>query len=146
MRNSTSIALALAAAVTGGGLALAVAQPAPPPGVERPDGPPPHPPMGWMQGWRHGPGPERPGTGRRGPVDPRAFALVTTAKDRGLSGADVKTIAEAFLLWHGNHGWKVTEVAETSADTVGFAYATPSGDVIARFTMDRHSGRVSRVS
>ncbi len=42
----------------------------------------------------------------------RQFALIYPAADRNLSGADVQKIAEAFLLFNGNHSWKVTEVTE----------------------------------
>ena len=74
----------------------------------------------------------------------RSFALVYPQADRKLTPPDVQKIAEAFLLWHGNHSWKVVEVAATSDGAIGFALATPEGSVIARFTMDPHSGRVTR--
>ena len=38
---------------------------------------------------------------------------------------DVQKIAEAFLLWNGNHTWKVVDVAPTSDGAIGFALATP---------------------
>ena len=41
----------------------------------------------------------------------RNFALVYPQEDRKLTPPDVQKIAEAFLLWHGNHTWKVVEVA-----------------------------------
>jgi hypothetical protein len=74
------------------------------------------------------------------------FALLHRPADRALSGADVQKIAEGFLLWNGNHSWKITGVTEQDESTVGFNVATASGDVIARFTMNRHTGQVSRVS
>ena len=79
-----------------------------------------------------------------GLVTPGTFALVYRQEDRQLAPADVQKIAEAFLLWRGNHTWKVVNVAPASDGTVGFALATPEGSVIARFTMDPHSGRVTR--
>jgi hypothetical protein len=80
---------------------------------------------------------------RHGPFGP--FGLVFRQEDRQLTPPDVQKIAEAFLLWNGNHGWKVVEVAATPAGPIGFAIATPEGSVIARFTMDPHSGRLVRV-
>ncbi|MBV9782754.1 MAG: hypothetical protein JO264_02945 [Acidisphaera sp.] len=73
------------------------------------------------------------------------FALLYRPEDRALAAPDVQKIAEAFLLWNGNHTWKVTEVAEAPDNTVTFAFATQSGDVIARFAMDRKTGHVRRV-
>ena len=75
----------------------------------------------------------------------RAFALVYPAADRALSGADVQKIAEAFLLFNGNHTWKVTEVTE-EPNRVTFAVATPDGTAIAHFAMDRHTARPDRIS
>lgn len=148
MRTSYAFGMAFGAALIGGGLALAVAQPAPPPGGpgmmdQMPHGPggmmPPHGPGMGPAGWAHH-------AWRRAPMGGPMGGLVFTAKDRALSGADVQKIAEAFLLFKGNHSWKVTEVAEQDAANVAFALATQNGDVIARFTMDRHDGRVRRVS
>src|SRR5205823_7165634 len=51
---------------------------------------------------------------------PGTFALFYQQADRQLSAADVQKIAEAFLLWHGNHSWKVVNVAEGADNTVGF--------------------------
>jgi hypothetical protein len=76
----------------------------------------------------------------------RAFALVYPQPDRNLSAQDVQKIAEAFLLFHGNHTWKVVEVAPAADSTIGFALATQEGSVIARFTMDPHTGRVTRTA
>jgi hypothetical protein len=130
--------LAAAAAFVIGGIAtgavLSNAQPAPPP----PPGPMGAPPMprwgGWMHhgsdGWRH---------------DQPIMALVYRQADRQLSTADVQKIAEAFLLWNGNHSWKVTDVAATSDGPIGFSLSTPEGSVIAKFSMDPHTGRIKRV-
>ena len=74
----------------------------------------------------------------------RTFALVYPQEDRKLTPPDVQKIAEAFLLWHGNHTWKVVEVAPTADGAIGFALATQEGSVIARFTMDPHTARVTR--
>ena len=133
---------ALAALTIGGagaGALIANAQPAPPPVAV--DGPPPGQPqrMGSMMRahrWQE--------MRERGPVPPGTFTLVYRQQDRQLSPADVQKIAEAFLLWRGNHSWKVVDVAPASDGSVGFAVATPEGSVIARFTMDPHSGRVTR--
>jgi hypothetical protein len=54
-------------------------------------------------------------------------------------------IAQAILLRHGNHTWKVTNVAQNQDNTVSFAFATQSGDVIARFAMNTQTGRIRRI-
>jgi hypothetical protein len=140
MRKTLLAALAiLALGGTATGILIAHAQPAPSPADT--DGAPQHHPhwMGWMHRaheWRDGEG--------RGPISPRTFALVYRQQDRQLTPPDVQKIAEAFLLWNGNHAWKVVEVAPTTDGAIGFGLATPEGSVIARFTMDPHSGRVTR--
>jgi len=79
------------------------------------------------------------------PIAPGTFALVFRQADRNLSPPDVQKIVEGFLLWRGNHTWKVINVAAAPDGAIGFALATQEGSVIARFTMDPHSGRVTRV-
>ena len=145
--------LALLAGLIIGGTAmgafLAQAQPPQPPGM---GGPPPWGPhmMNWMAHWPGGPGgpgggpPGGPGGGPGGMM--RNFALVYPQADRNLTAPDVQKIAEAFLLWHGNHVWKVVEVAPAADGTIGFALATQEGSVIARFAMDPHTGRVTRTT
>jgi hypothetical protein len=119
---------------------MANAQPAPPP-ANLDDASPAHHPhwMGRMMQARH-----RRDMGEQGSVAPGTFALVHRQQDRQLAPADVQKIAEGFLLWNGNHSWKVVEVAPASDGAIGFALATQEGTVIARFTMDPHSGRVTR--
>jgi hypothetical protein len=81
----------------------------------------------------------------RGPAAPGTFALVFRQADRKLTPSDVQKIAEAFLLWNGNHEWKIVQVGPASGDEIGFAVATAdNGPVIARFTMNAHTGRVTR--
>lgn len=75
----------------------------------------------------------------------KALALVATPDDRKLSPADVTKIAEGFLLWKGNHTWKVMNAA-VEADKVGFDLATKDGSVIAHFTMDPKTGALKRAS
>jgi hypothetical protein len=141
MRKSIFGALAVVAVVgAGAGALIANAQPASPPASL--EDPPPHggPPwMNWMQRAHHW----REMHGHR-PVVPGTFALIHRQEDRQLAPADVQKIAEAFLLWNGNHSWKVTEVAPASDGSIGFALATPEGSVIARFAIDPHNGRVTR--
>jgi hypothetical protein len=74
----------------------------------------------------------------------RTFGLLYHTDDRQLAGPEVQKIAEAFLLWNGNRTWKVTEVAAGPDGKIGFAFATADGGVIARFTMDSKTGRVTR--
>jgi hypothetical protein len=134
--------LAAAAAFVIGGIAtgavLSRAQPAPPP-VQQTDGPPLRP---GMMAWGHHM--MRGGMNGRH-VDLRAFALVYRQEDRNLAPADVQKIAEVFLVWNGNHAWKVTNVAATADGPIGFSLTTPEGSVVAKFTMDPHTGRIRRV-
>jgi hypothetical protein len=136
-----TILAAVAAFVIGGvtaGAVVSYAQPASPP----PPGPPgasadwhrPHSDaMGWRRAmWRHR------------AFRPGSFALIYTQPDRHLTPDDVQKIAEGFLLWHGNHDWKVVDVAPASDGAIGFSLATQSGSVIAKFSMDPHTGRVTR--
>jgi len=116
------------------GILIANAQPAPPPAMADQ----PHR-MGWMHNDRDG----RHGEWMR---RMRTFALVYPQEDRKLTPPDVQKIAEAFLLWRGNHTWKVVDVAPTADGAIGFSLATQEGSVIARFAMDPHSGRLTRVS
>jgi hypothetical protein len=141
-----TILTAAVAFVVGGiatGAVLSNAQPPAPPAQVMADGPPPHP---WM-GWGHHPRPGMDGHGMHGgPIGGmRAFALVFRQQDRALSPADVQKIAEAFLLWNGNHTWKVADVAATADGLVGFSLTTAEGSLIAKFTMDPHTARIVRV-
>ncbi len=137
------ILAATAAFVVGGiaaGAVLSQAQPAPPPGPPV-DGSamqehPHHGPFG-MMGWHRGEQHERR-------FNPRDFALIYRQADRQLAPADVQKIAEAFLLWNGNHTWKVANVAVTTDGPIGFSLTTPEGSVIAKFTMDPHTGKITR--
>ena len=141
MRKPISAILAAIALVGGIALAAPAAKAQPAPSMPPMQHPGPMMPGGGMHpGWMHGPGAFRGLHNRL-----RQFALIFPAADRALTGADVQKIAEAFLLWNGNHSWKVTEVAE-EPDRVTFAFATPDGTVIARFAMNRHTGRPERVS
>ncbi len=140
MRRITLLAVA-AVATVGSGIAVVGtqvhAQGAPPgPGMERPDR---------EAGMRRA---GEDGAGRwhmRGMMRRmRQFALVYPAVDRNLSGPDVQKIAEGFLLFNGNHTWKVTDVAE-QGDRVTFALAAPDGTAIAHFAMNRHTARPERL-
>jgi hypothetical protein len=148
MRHPAMIA---AAAFLAGGIAtgavLSYAQPAPgtPPPAGQMGGPPPGGPMGghpWMH-WMHHRGDMMHAAGPAHGM--RAFALIYRQKDRALTPPDVQKIAEAFLLWNGNHTWKVTDVATTSDGLIGFSLATGDGSAIAKFTMDPHTARLTRV-
>jgi hypothetical protein len=89
-----------------------------------------HRPDGQMHGWMH---------------HVRPFALIYRQADRQLAPADVQKIAEAFLLWNGNHTWKVANVAVTPDGPIGFSLTTAEGSVVAKFTMDPHTGKIARV-
>ena len=90
--------------------------------------------MSWRRGVEHGPA-----------FNPRAFALIYTQPDRQLAPADVQKVAEGFLLWNGNHSWKVTDVAATPGGPINFSVATQEGSTVAKFTMDPHTGKIDRV-
>lgn len=129
---------AAAAFVIGGittGSLLSQAQPAPPPTQQTDAQPSP------SQGWWH----MRHHAGRDRMASRRNFALIYRQSDRQLAPADVQKIAEAFLLWNGNHSWKVSDVAATADGPIGFSLTTPEGSVVAKFTMDPHSGKIARI-
>ncbi len=65
--------------------------------------------------------------------------------NREITPADAEAIATGFLRWNGNHSWKVVDVKPLSDDEIGFAYATPDNTVIARFTINSHTGHIKRV-
>jgi hypothetical protein len=76
----------------------------------------------------------------------RNWGLLSPQTDKKLSTADVQTLADAILLRHGNHTWKVANVVQNQDDTVSFAFATQSGEVIAQFAMNTHTGHVRRLA
>jgi hypothetical protein len=75
----------------------------------------------------------------------QGWGLFAPAADKNLTPADVQTIAEAILLRHGNHSWKVANVAPNQDNTVSFAYTTADGGVVARFAVDTQTGRIRRI-
>lgn len=79
------------------------------------------------------------------PFMPGTFALFYRQADKQLTTADVSTIAQAILLWHGNHIWKVANVGPGPDGTIQWAYTAPDGTVIARFDMDPHTGYITRI-
>ena len=141
-----TIIAAAAAFVMGGiatGAVLSQAQPAPPP-TQQVDGAPP-PGHHWMGGWgQHRPGPEGGEAMMHRHRHEHPFALIYRQHDRNLAPGDVQKIVEGFLLWNGNHTWKVTNVAAGADGAIGFDLATQEGSVIAKFTMDPHTGRIHR--
>jgi hypothetical protein len=85
-----------------------------------------------MRGHQHGSGP---------------FAGFFINRDnKNLTNDDVRKIAEAGLLWVGERGWRIGEVKDAGSRTAEFALTTENGGVIARFTMDRDTGRVRRIA
>ena len=149
--NRSVVTAAIAAFVLGSittGVLLAEAQPAAPPtgGPPAADGGPMM--RGAWMGHRDGMGPGRWAMhGRFGHRMElfRTFALIHRADDRKLTPPDVQKIAEAFLLWNGNHAWKVLNV-KPEGDVIGFDLATGEGSVIAHFTMDPRTAHLTRVS
>ena len=124
----------------------------PGPAVPGPAAPGPGGPLGAMP--PRPPGPDVMGWG--GPADMRSdmwrmhqmeqtWGLFFNQRDKNLANSDVQVLAEAILLAHGNHAWKVIDVADAADGQATFAYATADGSVIARFEIDRHSGRIMRI-
>lgn len=113
--------------------------------------PPPAPPGGPMMGHMPPPGPmgwgPRPGPGMWHQFRhmEQTWGLFFNQKDKNLSAADVQTLAQAVLLIHGNHAWKVADVSSAADGSITFAYTTADGSVIARFSVDPHSGRMTRI-
>ena len=133
-------AVAIAGAAGGGAL---MAQPAPgaPSGPDA-GAPGPDARPGWMHWMHHHLEGMEEGRGRQ--FEPGTFALFHRPADRQLTAADVQKIAEGFLLWNGNHTWKVTDVAPGTDGQIGFAFSAPDNTVIARFSMDAKTGRLTR--
>jgi len=138
-----SAALLIGLAAAGATAAIADNSPADP-GPGAPPGP------GWAP---HGPGMMHPGMpGGWPPHGPGMwrhhddmFSLFSQVQNKNLSPADVKIIAQAILLQHGNHDWTVTNV--TKADNqIDFSFATPHGDVVATFAVDPITGHMHRLS
>ena len=130
---------ALAALSLLGTAATASAQPASPPGEGTPPPQPHHEPG------MHGPGEWRERMMMHRPFMPGTFALFYRQADKQLTSADISTIAQAILLWHGNHTWKVTGVGPGPDGTIQWTYTAPDGTVIAKFDMDPHTGYVTRI-
>ena len=123
----------------------------PEPGAPQPGAPQPGGPMGAMP---RPPGPDGLGWGGQADMRPdmwrmhqmeQTWGLFFNQRDKNLANGDVQVLAEAILLVHGNHTWKVVDVADAADGQATFAYATADGSVIARFEIDRHSGRIMRI-
>jgi hypothetical protein len=109
--------------------------------------PPPPAPMGWAgrPDMHPGMGPDMRDAMWRMHQMERTWGLFFNQRDKNLSNGDVQVLAQAILLVHGNHDWKVIDVADAADGQVTFAYGTADGSVIARFSIDRHSGRITRI-
>lgn len=154
MRKPIMFAAAGLAAAALGGTAFAQsatqppAPPAPNEAAPPPAPPPPHRHWMGMGGWEHHgkPGPDRMGWHHRTmPFAPGTFALFAHQTDKHLTTSDVQTIAQGILLMNGEHDWKVGDVAAAPNHQVTFAYTAPDGTVIAKFSIDQQTGRISRV-
>ena len=66
--------------------------------------------------------------------------------NKNLTNDDVRKIAEAGLLWFGERNWRIGEVKDAGSRTAEFTLTAENGGVIARFTMDRDTGRVRRIA
>jgi len=73
------------------------------------------------------------------------FGLFYPVADKNLTPADVQIIAQAMLLRHGNHTWKVADVAQNQDKTISFAFTTADGSVVARFAIETETGHLRRI-
>ena len=97
---------------------------------------------GHERGHRHGHGRDmRGGEMRGGPFG----GLVMRREDKALTGPEAVKIAEGFLLFMGERDWKIANPVETPT-AVEFTLTTKDGSAIAKFAMDRKTGRVQRVN
>ncbi len=149
MRKTLLAAAALSLAAAGGGAALAQNAPqAVSPSAEAPSDTAPQPsaqprgPHEMRMGWWHRHHGER---GREMPFAPATFGLFAPQTDKHLSPADVQEIAQAILLWNGNHDWKVAQVQPGENHQVTFAYVTQDGATVAKFAINQDTGRIMRV-
>ena len=140
-------------------LADAVPAATPTPGAVDADAPPPvGPPPGGPMGMVPPPVPGAMGWGGHPDMRPnmrgamwrmhqmeQTWGLFFNQQDKNLSDSDVQVLAEAILLVHGNHDWKVIDVMDAKDGRATFAYATADGSVIARFAIDRQTGRIDRI-
>jgi hypothetical protein len=105
---------------------------------------------GWRQGaWGHDGGHGWDGD-RRGFHGPRMaalrnFGLFARVQNKNLTESDVKVIAQALLLEHGNHDWKVADVSTGADKAIDFAFTTAHGDVVAKFAVDPATGHLKRI-
>ncbi|MEO8715544.1 MAG: hypothetical protein ABI369_11065 [Acetobacteraceae bacterium] len=141
-----TLMLAAAAATLAGAVGTAAmaqtATPTPAPEAAAPSATGPH---GMKMGeWRHHGGP-----GERAEHRAMGFGhtlgLFAPTPDKHLSPADVQEIAQAILLWNGNHDWKVAQVQPGANNQVNFAYTAPDGTVIAKFAINQDTGRITRL-
>ena len=153
-----SSAVVLALTVTGGAAYKAAADTgSPTPDMSQPPAPPgpPGPPGQWGGGPERGQwGPGGPGRfwvqgwgqGGHGFQHNDKFGLFAPEPNKNLSIADVKVIASAILLEHGNHAWGVSDIAAQTDKSIQFSFTTQHGDVVATFSVDPASGHIKRIS
>jgi hypothetical protein len=151
---SSAVVLALTAA--GATAYKAAAQPGPPaPGMDPLLGPLAQPdgssdaPATDPGGMGPAPGPGRCGPGGRGPGGPgwdHKFSLFAPVTNKNLSFSDVKIIAAALLLEHGNHTWQVSNILPEPNQMIEFSYTSQHGDIIASFDINTITGEITRVN
>lgn len=148
MKKPLLIAAALSLAAAGGTAALAQ-NAAPQVTTDNAVAPAPQHPGGHEMGMRwghHHHGEHDRGKHRRPMMfTPGTFALFAPQPDKHLTPADVQQIAQAILLWNGNHDWKVSQVQPGQNHQVTFAYTSQDGTTIAKFAINQDTGRIARV-
>jgi hypothetical protein len=91
-------------------------------------------------------GPGGCGPGRRGPGWDHRFSLFAPVTNKNLSFSDVKIIAAALLLEHGNHTWQVSDILPEPNQMIEFSYTSQHGDIIASFDINTITGEITRVN
>ncbi len=153
---SSAVVLALTAGATA---YRAAAQTAPAPGMDpllgplaQPDSPSDAPatdPGTGPGGMGPAPGPGGCGKWGRGPGGPgrdHKFSLFAPVTNKNLSFSDVKIIAAALLLEHGNHTWQVSDILPEPNQMIEFSYTSQHGDIIASFDINTMTGQIARVN
>jgi hypothetical protein len=75
----------------------------------------------------------------------QSLALIYDAPDKQLTATDVQTIAQGFLLLHGNHTWSVLNV-QPDGENIKFQIATEQNAIVASFAMNRHTAHLERLN
>lgn len=87
------------------------------------------------------------GPGMMGPgmMDPNMMGLGMQAPDRNLDADDVTAILKGRLAWSGNKRLKLGKVAAKDDNTILAEIVTVDGSLVEKLSVDRKTGRMTRV-